>query len=108
VLGPLWRFNLDFHVRNERGRITGYQNLGALRERIAPDVLRRRKEEVLQDLPPRIEQTRYTALTREQAELEAGYRADAAILLAIAERRPLRKEEQERLMMLLVKARQAC
>ena len=108
ILGPLWRYNLDFHDQNERGRITGYKNLSALRERIAPVVLRRRKEEVLLQLPPRIEQTRYTPLSPEQRELENGYRADAAKLLALAERRPLRKEEQERLMMFLLKARQAC
>lgn len=108
IFGPLWRYNLDFHAQNERGRITACKNLSRLRERTQPVILRRRKEEVLLQLPPRIEQTRYTALTREQAELEAGYRSDAAKLLAIAERRPLRKEEQERLMMYLLKARQAC
>ncbi len=108
ILGPLWRFNLDFHVQNERGRITGYKNLSALRERVAPIILRRRKDEVAIQLPALMEQTRYTAMSREQAELESGYRSDAARLLAIAERRPLRKDEQERLMMFLLKARQAC
>ena len=108
ILGPLWRFNLDFHVQNERGRITGYKNLSALRERVAPVIFRRRKDEVAIQLPALMEQTRYTAMSREQAELESGYRADAARLLAIAERRPLRKDEQERLMMFLLKARQAC
>jgi len=108
ILGPLWRFNLDFHAQDERGRITGYKNLGALRERVAQVILRRRKDEVAIQLPALIEQTRYTAMSREQAELESGYRSDASRLLAIAERRPLRKEEQERLMMFLLKARQAC
>lgn len=108
ILGPLWRFNLDFHVQNERGRITGYKNLSALRARVAPVILRRRKDEVALQLPALMEQTRYTAMSREQAELESGYRADAARLLAIAERRPLSKDEQERLMMFLLKARQAC
>ncbi len=108
ILGPLWRFNLDFHVQNERGRISGYKNLSALRARVAPWILRRRKDEVALQLPPLMEQTRYTAMSREQMELESGYRADAAQLLAIAERRPLRKEEHERLMMFLLKARQAC
>ena len=108
ILGPLWRFNLDFHVQNERGRITGYKNLSALRARVAPIILRRRKDEVALQLPELLEQTRYTAMSREQAELESGYRADAARLLAIAERRPLRQDEQQRLMMFLLKARQAC
>jgi superfamily II DNA or RNA helicase len=108
LLGPLWRFNLEFHRQDERGRIVGYKNLGELRRRIEPLVVRRERAEVLLDLPPLLEQTRYTPLTAEQSELEEDYRSQAAKLLAIAERRPLRKEEQERLMMYLLKARQAC
>jgi len=108
VFGPLWRFNLDFHKQSPRGRVEGYRNLALLRDRTAPYVLRRRKEEVLSQLPPLVEQTRYTALTEEQARLEGGYRADAASLLALAERRPLTQEEMQRAMALLLKARQAC
>jgi superfamily II DNA or RNA helicase len=108
VLGPLWKFNLRFAQQNERGRIVGYKNLSALRGRIAPVVLRRRKEDVLTELPALTEQTRYTPLTPEQAELEWSYRQQAARLLAMAERRPLTKAEQDRLMMALLKARQAC
>ncbi len=108
VLGPLWRFNLRFHQQNPRGRVEGYKNLAALRETIAPLVLRRRKEEVLTQLPALTEQTRYLALSKEQAELEAGCRHDAAKLMRITEYRALTPEEQKRLMALLLKARQAC
>ncbi len=108
ILGPLWRFNLDFHDQNERGKITGYKNLSALRARVGPVLLRRKKEEVLLQLPERLEQTRYTPLTVEQAELEESYRSGAAQLLAIAERRPLTRQQQERLLACLLKARQAC
>lgn len=108
LLGPLWRFNRDFHEQNERGRVTGYKNLSRLRERIAPFVLRRRKEAVLDQLPPLTEQYRYVPLDPRQAELEQGLRSDAARILAIAERRPLSKDERERLMKILLKARQAC
>jgi superfamily II DNA or RNA helicase len=108
IFGPLWRFNVDFHQQSESGKIIGYKNLAKLRARTAPIVLRRAKEAVLQDLPELTQQTRYTPLTKEQIELEESYRAQAARLLAIAERRPLSKQEQERLMMYLLKARQAC
>ena len=38
VLGPLWKFNLDFHERADdaKGKIVGYRNLAALRRTIAP------------------------------------------------------------------------
>lgn len=107
-LGPLWKFNLDFHKQDAKGKIVGYKNLSALRERISPVVLRRRKEEVLLQLPPLTQQTRYTQLTSEQRQLEEEYRNKAARLMKMAERRSLTKEEQELLMKLLVKARQAC
>ncbi|HEY4159651.1 MAG TPA: SNF2-related protein, partial [Polyangiaceae bacterium] len=70
VLGPLWKFNLAFARQNDRGRIVGYKNLSGLRERIAPVMMRRRKEEVLTELPSLTQQTRYTRLTAEQTELE--------------------------------------
>lgn len=108
ILGPLWKFNLDFHQQNAKGKIVGCKNLSELRLRIAPVVLRRRKEEVLLDLPPLTEQTRYTALSPEQKRIEAGYRTDAAVLLSISERRALTPDEQKKLMALLLKARQAC
>jgi hypothetical protein len=107
-LQPLWRFNLRFHRQNEHGKITGYKNLSQLRETIAGVTLRRRKEEVLTQLPAVTYQTRHLPLTKEQAALEEEHRAVAAQLLARAERRSLTLEEQQRLMMNLVKARQAC
>lgn len=108
VLGPLWRFNLDFHQQNPKGRILGCKNLGELRQRISKVVLRRRKEEVLSQLPPLTEQTRYTPLSPAQRDLEQSYRAEAARLAAIAERRPLSLQEQKQLQAALLKARQAC
>lgn len=108
VLGPLWRFNLDFHQQNPKGRILGCKNLGELRQRISKVVLRRRKEEVLSQLPPLTEQTRYTSLSPGQRDLEQSYRAEAARLAAIAERRPLTLKEQKQLQAALLKARQAC
>ncbi len=43
---PLWRFNEEFTTLDGSGRPAGYRNLDRLRARIAPVVLRRRKEEV--------------------------------------------------------------
>jgi superfamily II DNA or RNA helicase len=108
VLGPLWRFNLDFHVQTSRSRRAGYRNLSALRERIGPFVLRRRKEEVLSQLPPLSAQTRYVDLTEKQRRLESALRGDAAKLMATAQKRALTPREQKQLMALLLKARQAC
>lgn len=108
VLGPLWRFNLEFHQQDAKGKIRGYKNLGELRGRIAPVVLRRRKEEVLTQLPPLVQHTRYIPLSKAQKGLEEDYRAVAARYAALAEKRPLTQEEMQRMQMALLKARQAC
>ncbi len=109
ILGPLWKFNLDFHVQDpETGKILGYKSLSALRQRVAPVVLRRRKEEVLSQLPALTEQTRYVALSSEQMELEASYRRHAAMLIQMSIKRPLSPADQKRLQAYLLKARQAC
>ena len=108
VLGPLWRFNHQFHTQAKKGRVVGTKNLGELRTRLAPVVMRRRKDEVLSQLPALTEQTRYTAMTDVQLRLEQEHRAEAAKYMSIAEKRPLRPEEHKRLMGHLLKARQAC
>ena len=71
-------------------------------------VLRRRKEAVLSQLPALTEQTRYVALSEEPGARGVEYRRTAAMLVKIAERRPLSPAEQKRLQAALLKARQAC
>lgn len=108
VLGPLWRFNLEHHTQDAKGRVVGTRNMIRLRERIAPVVLRRRKEEVLDQLPALTVQTRYTRMEKIQVELEEGFRQDASRYLKIMEKRALTQDEQKALSALLLKARQAC
>ena len=41
ILGPLWRYMIDFHVTDDRGKVLGYRNLSLLRRRLEPVMLRR-------------------------------------------------------------------
>ncbi len=34
VLGPLWRYMVDFHITDDRGKVLGYRNLSGLRPTI--------------------------------------------------------------------------
>lgn len=108
IFGPLWLFNYHFHDQDGSGKLLRSKNLSLLRKRVAPFVLRRRKEEVLTQLPALTEVTRYVPLSDEQVQLEEEYRNQGAKLMAIARRRPLRKDEMDRLTILLMRARQAC
>jgi len=51
VLGPLWRYMVDFHLTDARGKVLGYRNLSVLRRRLAPVMLRRDRAIVSDQLP---------------------------------------------------------
>jgi len=108
VLGPLWRYLVDFHITDERGKVLGYRNLSELRRRLRPVMLRRDRTLVRDQLPDRIEQRRDVALSPKQAEIHDEAINTAGRLAQIIKRRPLTPSEQNRMMAALQRARMAC
>ena len=108
VLGPLWRYLVDFHVTDDRGKVLGYRNLSVLRKRLAPVMLRRDRRLVREQLPERIVQRLDVVLTPKQRELHDAAMNAAGCLAQIARRRPLTPSEQNRLLAALQQARMAC
>ena len=108
VLGPLWRYLIDFHVTDERGKVLGYRNLSELRRRLAPVMLRRDRELVRDQLPERIESRLDIPLSPHQQDLHNAALQAAGSLAQIARRRPLTTGEQKRLMGHLQQVRMAC
>ncbi len=108
ALGPLFRFNRDFYQFDERGRPSGYRDLARLHERIAPYMLRRRKSDVETELPDRTDRQHFVKLTPKQQQVYDEHHEIVARLAAIAKRRPLTQQEQERLMMNLAMMRMVC
>ncbi len=108
VLGPLWRYMIDFHVTNERGKVMGYRNLTELRRRLSPVMLRRDRSIVADQLPSRITQQLDISLSAKQQELHDAAMSSAGKLAARAKTRPLTPGEQHKLMASLQQARMAC
>jgi len=108
LFGPLFRFNRDFYELDEKGQACGYKNLDELHRRLRPVMLRRRKEEVEGDLPGRTINNYFVSMTQEQAVRYDEYNARVARLMAMAQRRPLRKEEWEKLQKWLACMRMLC
>jgi len=108
LFGPLFRFNRDFHELDEKGHPCGYKNLDKLHRRLRPVMLRRRKEEVEGDLPGRTVNNYFVSMTKEQALRYDEYNGLVARLMAMAQRRPLRKEEWEKLQKWLACMRMLC
>ncbi len=65
-LGPTWRLLLEHQQVDEAGRVVGYQGLDQIGAALAPLLLRRRKAEVLTQLPERVDKTLFLPLTPQQ------------------------------------------
>jgi len=67
-LGPLYRFMHDHRILDEgsTGKVVGYQNLQAVRNALKDVMIRRKKDEVLKQLPERIDKNFFVPLTKEQ------------------------------------------
>ena len=106
-LSPLWQFAADHFLlsRRKKGDILGYVNLNTLHEKLKPLVIRRRKEEVLDQLPELIVNDYYIDLHQEQAEIHAGY---SQSLLPLLNKKFLTPMDLRRIQTLLLKMRQTC
>ncbi|MGK2901103.1 MAG: DEAD/DEAH box helicase [Burkholderiaceae bacterium] len=65
-LGPTWRLLDEHQQRDEAGRVIGYRALDRIGQTLAPVMLRRRKAEVLTQLPERVDNRIFVPLTPEQ------------------------------------------
>lgn len=108
VLGPLFRFNRDFYELDEKGRPVGCRNLDVLHQRIKPFMLRRRKADVETELPERTDRNHFVALSDLQKQSYATHEQQVLKLVNIALRRPLTKQEQEKLQRELAMMRMIC
>ena len=112
ILGPLWHFNDRFYELERRPngtyKVLGYKNLDQLRAIIAPHILRRTRDEVLKDLPPRTDNNYFVEMSDPQWKAYNEFKESLAKLVAKAQRKPLTPKEREILLMCLVKMRLIC
>ena len=71
-LGPDFRFHHHHVIEGSKGRIEGYKNLDALRNKLKPVLIRRTRGEVIKQLPPRTTDIIRITPTQEQLDLHAG------------------------------------
>jgi len=72
-LGPAFRFFNRHRMVDEDGKVLGYKNLGELRQRLAPVLLRRTRASVMRDLPPRTTEIVRMTPTDEQRALHRAH-----------------------------------
>ena len=75
LLTPLWAFAAHhFNLSTQRkNKVLGYRNLTSVYEKIQPLLIRRKKIDVIDNLPEKIENNYYFDLSAEQEEIHQGY-----------------------------------
>ena len=106
ALGPRWRL-LPFHAVSEPGgKIVAYESLDVLRGRLESFFLRRERGEVLDQLPPRTDNTFWTEMT--PAQLRPYRRHARKVAALLAQNRPLKTAEVRLLLQALTSMRILC
>ncbi|HMC11116.1 MAG TPA: DEAD/DEAH box helicase, partial [Pirellulaceae bacterium] len=80
-LGPGFRFFNQHRVVDEKGKVLGYKNLERLRENLRPILLRRTRESVKLDLPPRTMEIVCITPTDEQLGVHAAHMQTVATIV---------------------------
>lgn len=101
-LGPLFRFLDCHHSRDPKGKMIGYKDLNKIGKSLEPILIRRKRDEVLKQLPKRIDKNYFVPLTREQFQIHEEQHMIVVRLVAKWNRYHfLSEEDQRRLMMAL-------
>ncbi|KVD72577.1 helicase SNF2 [Burkholderia sp. ABCPW 14] len=108
-LGPTWKLLHEHQVKDEAGRVTGYTGLDKIGQTLAPIMIRRRKSEVLLQLPGRTDQNLLVPMT----EMQMAYHMENADIVAKIVRRWrntrfLSDQDQRRLTCALQNMRMSC
>jgi len=108
-LGPTWRLLHEHQVKDEAGRVTGYTGLGKIGQTLAPVMIRRRKSEVLRQLPSRTDQNLLVPMTEMQMEYHKANADEVAKIIGRWRKtRFLSDRDQRRLMSALQNMRMSC
>jgi len=80
-LGSLYKFLEQHQIKNDHGKVVGYKNLNAIGTVLSDIVIRRRKKEVLAQLPERVDKHLFVPMTQEQVNIHEEYAATVSRLV---------------------------
>ncbi|MCC6171915.1 MAG: DEAD/DEAH box helicase [Gammaproteobacteria bacterium] len=108
-LGPTWKLLHEHQIKDESGRVTGYTGLERIGQTLAPILIRRRRADVLAQLPSRTDQNLLVPMTEMQL---MHHQENADIVARIVKRwrqtKFLSDKDQRRLTCALQNMRMSC
>lgn len=108
-LGPTWKLLHEHQLKDEFGRVTGYTGLEKIGQTLSPILIRRRRSEVLKQLPSRTDQNLLVPMTEMQL---VHHQENADIVAQIVKRwrrtKFLSDKDQRRLTCALQNMRMSC
>ena len=108
-LGPTFQFLAEHQVRDEHDKVIGYRHLDRIGKTLAPVLIRRTKNEVLTELPERLDKNLFVPMTPEQhSHHEENREAVARIVAKWRRYKFLSEADQRRLMIALQNMRMSC
>ncbi len=109
MLGPFYRFLHDHQITDDKGKVTGYKGLNEIGKTLSSIMIRRKKSEVLEQLPQRMDKLLLVDVTPEQAKVHEEF-ANAAARIVAKWRQfgHLSEQERQRLLILLNQMRMVC
>ena len=81
ILGPYHAFLAKHQIRTETGKITGYKDLNSIGKTLSEMMLRRKKAEVLSELPDRMDKMLLVPMTDRQFDMHDEFGAVVARLV---------------------------
>jgi len=108
-LGPMFRFLSEHQHVDERGKVIGYHNLSQIGKTLKPILIRRTKDEVLKQLPERLDKNYFVPMTEEQRNHhDENQEIVARIAAKWAKHHFLSETDQRRLLVALQNMRMSC
>jgi SNF2 family DNA or RNA helicase len=108
-LGPTFRLLHEHQVHDEDGKVVGYRNLDRLGQTLEPILVRRHKDQVLDQLPERIDNNVFVPMTPLQVK---HHQENQEIVARIVQKwrryHFLSEADKQRLMIALQRMRMAC
>jgi superfamily II DNA or RNA helicase len=108
-LGPTFRLLHEHQIRDNDGKVVGYQKLDQIGKTLEPILVRRHKDEVLDQLPERIDSNIFVPMEKLQLEYHNENREIVARIVHKWRRlRFLSEADKNRLMIALQRMRMSC